>query len=823
MIIIRFQFLHALDLHMSQHTFRVIRNASSKRVLSTLIFSAMATQAMAQDSGDDLQVLSKVVVSASGFEQKIKDAPASVTVIGEEELKSKPYSSLADALRDVEGIDVGSGFDKNGNISITLRGLPPNYTVVMIDGRRQSDIGNLGPNNFGNSQFMYMPPLSAIERIEVVRGPMSTLYGADAIGGVINIITRKVPEKWGGSLDSSVTLQQDSQYGDDKKLDIYLGGPLVTEHLGVSLRGGIYERDPSNPSYSNSLPLPPTDAGGNPNDPFWVDQGSFGDKKIVAAKNWNFGTTLNWLVAKNHELSLSYDVAKQRYDNTDGQTGTLDGPESLWRASSQLIDGVSTVVVQPRVGYTRYQRVEREQVSLSHTGTYDFGKWVTTYTYNTSANLGRSLPLTVAERMALQELWDDNCPQLSDCRVNNSTFIVPEGLESVLTETFLPRPLRTLEITSHTLDTRVDTSIGDAHALSIGAQYYDTEMEDGVFGMFGDGYRSGTVQPHRQTAIFVEDHWGLTDELVATLGLRYDHHNEFGGNASPRVYLTWQTNDQWTLKGGVSTGYKTPSPDELFPGIVGFGGQGVSPSVGTPDLQPETSRNYEFAVYFDNLNNFNANATFFYSDFKDKIARADGVRNCYDINDVKYLSGDCVDIGPGWAALGYDSFRQDTNVDEVVTSGLELSTRYAFAPAWVLRANYTFTDSEQKSGLQRGLPLVNTPRDMLNGTLEWQMMERLSMSLVAEVRSKRYRGATTSEEGEHTLSYFKAYDLYHLRARYKFNDNLSFGAAINNLLDDDLSSITYTLNDDQNGYNRQPDYNTTEKARSVWLSANMSF
>jgi outer membrane receptor for ferrienterochelin and colicins len=762
--------------------------------LSSIISSVITTQAFAQEA-EESQALPKVVVSAAGFEQKIKDAPASVTVVGEEELKSKPYTSLADALRDVEGIDIGSGFDKNGNISITLRGLPADYTVVMINGRRQSDIGNIGPNNFGNSQFMYMPPLSAIERIEVVRGPMSTLYGADAIGGVINIITHKVPQKWVGSLDTSVTVQQDSQYGDDQKLDVYLGGPLVTDKLGVSLRGGIYERDPSDPSYSNALPLPATDVNGNANDPVWIDEGSFGDKKIVAAKNWNFGTTFDW----------------QRYDNTEGQTGTLDSVESLWRASNAGI-------VQPRVGYTSYQRVEREQISLSHTGAYDFGTWVTTYTYNTSANLGRSLPLTVAERAHLQEIWNDNCPTVASCRS------IPAGVRDVLEEEFLPRPLRTLEITSHTLDTRVDTSVGDAHALSIGGQYYDSEMEDGVFGMFGDGYRDGTIQPHRQSAVFVEDHWGLTDELVATLGLRYDHHNIFGGNASPRVYLTWQANEWWALKGGVSTGYKTPRPDQLFPGIVGFGGQGVSPMVGTPDLQPETSRNTEIAVYFDNLKGFNANATFFYNDFSDKIASADRVSNCYDANDVKYLSGDCVDIGPGWAVLGYNDFSQNTNIDKVATSGLELAARYALAENWAVKANYTLTDSEQRSGEDRGLPLVNTPRDMFNGSLEWQAATDLSLSLVAEVRSKRYRGATTSTTtGERTLNYYKAYELYHLRARYTVNDNLSFGAAINNLLDDDLSSITYTLNDDQNGYNRQPDYNTTEKARSFWLSANISF
>src|SRR5690606_28875955 len=93
----------------------------------------MSSVAIAQEGRQELK---KVVVSAAGFEQKITDAPASVTVVSREELEAKPYTSLADALRDVEGIDVGSGFDKNGNISITMRGLPSDYTLVLIDGKR---------------------------------------------------------------------------------------------------------------------------------------------------------------------------------------------------------------------------------------------------------------------------------------------------------------------------------------------------------------------------------------------------------------------------------------------------------------------------------------------------------------------------------------------------------------------------------------------------------------------------------------------------------------------------------------------------------------
>jgi outer membrane receptor for ferrienterochelin and colicins len=774
-----------------------------------LIGSVALVGSFAAAAQEEPKELKKVVVSAAGFEQKITDAPASVTVVSREELEAKPYTSLADALRDVEGIDVGSGFDKNGNISITMRGLPADYTLVMIDGKRQSDIGDIGPNNFGNSQFMYMPPLAAIERIEVVRGPMSTLYGADAIGGVINIITRKVADEWSGSISTGMTLQESSQYGDDRKTDIYVSGPLVEGLLGLAVRGSIYDRGQSDPTYSNELPLPDGSV--------WIDEGSFGDKKIVAAQNWNVGATLNWTPTEAHDLSLAYDIAKQRYDNTEGQSGTLDSVESLWRATGPII--------QPRVGYTEYQRVEREQVSLTHVGRFDFGTWETSLTNNRSTNLGRSLPLTVEERTQLQGIWNQAKADQGLTTANAKPALTP-AIRAQLEAQFLPRNLRTLEITSNTLDTKFDTAIGESHAISIGGQYYDAEMEDGVFGMDGGGYRDGAVQDHRQLAVFVEDHWALQDDLTATLGVRYDDHNIYGGNTSPRAYLTWRTNDNWTVKGGVSTGYKTPKPNQLFPGIVGFGGQGVSPFVGTPDLEAETSTNYEVAAYFDNLTGFSANATLFYNDFDDKIARHDAMPNCYNAGGTldPSVAGNCVDIGPGWAELGYTTFAQDINVDEVITQGFELGARYAITPAWIIRGNYTYTDSEQKSGAEEGLPLVNTPKNMINATLSWQATDRLSLSLVAEIRDERYRDSVVDPvTDELDERYFKSYELFHLGARFKASESVTLNARVNNLLDDDLSSISYTLNEAGDGYNRLNDYNTTEKARSFWLSADVTF
>lgn len=796
-------------------------HTQKKRFGKSYLASAIAVvslTALTVNAQEIKKSLDKVVVSAAGFEQKITDAPASVTVVSREELESRPYTSLPDALRDVEGIDVGSSFDKNGNISITMRGMASKYTLVLIDGKRQSDVGELGPNNFGNAQYMYMPPLAAIERVEIIRGPMSTLYGADAMGGVINIITRKVAKEWSGSITTGLTFQENSQFGDDKKVDFYTSGPLVEGLLGLTVRGSIYDREESDPGYpTTQLPLPSVDKNGEPNDPYWTAAATFGDRKIVSARNWNMGGTLAYTPHDKHTFELSYDVSKQKYDNTQGQTGTLDGIDSLWRAGANG-------KVTPRVGYTEYQRFEREQVSLTHVGELDFGRWETSLTHNTSENLGRSLPLTIQERDRLQEIWDDNCAVLRDCRASGSVFILPsKSVQDEIAAEFLPRPNREIGIDSYTLDTKLDTSIGESHAITLGAQYYDADMTDGVFGMDGAGFDKNAKAKHRQIAIFAEDHWALNDSLVATLGARFDDHNIFGDHLSPRVYLTWTASENLTLKGGVSTGYKTPEPNQLFSGITGFGGQGVNPMVGNPDLKPEESINYEAAIYFDNLQGFTANATVFYNDFKDRIANQSSAQNCYNVNDEKVLTEDCVDIGPGWAGYGFNSFSQSINIDKARTQGIELASRYEITPAWVIRGNYTFTDSEQTSGDEKGLPLVDTPEHMFNATLEWQVSDRFNMHLTSEVRSKRFDNLYTNADSVEYKRYFKAYEVFHLGASFKASDTLTLNARINNVFDKDLSTYSYVLNDAQNGYSRLADYPTTAASRSFWLSANMVF
>lgn len=179
----------------------------------------------------------QMVVTASGFSQQKKEAPATISVVDRKQLDEKPNRNVAEAIQDLPGVNVGSGSSDMSSGSIMMRGMDSSYTAFMVNSVKQNT-GEARPygQDLG-SEVNFLPPMEAIERIEVIRGPMSSLYGSDAIGGVVNVITKKPYglQDWTGALAANTFIQEDSSFGNTNQMNLFTMGPIVPDVLGVSV------------------------------------------------------------------------------------------------------------------------------------------------------------------------------------------------------------------------------------------------------------------------------------------------------------------------------------------------------------------------------------------------------------------------------------------------------------------------------------------------------------------------------------------------------------------------------------------------------------
>ncbi|WP_409160040.1 TonB-dependent receptor [Pectobacterium sp. B2J-2] len=675
-----------------------------------------------------------LVVTASGYEQKITEAAASISVVSQDELTKRKYNDLGEALSDVEGVDVRSSTGKTGGLDISIRGMPSEYTLILVDGIRQNGSSDVTPNGFGTMNTSFIPPLAAIERIEVIRGPMSTLYGSDAMGGVVNIITKRASKEWGGNITLDHTFQEDRDYGDASKFSIYSSGALIEDKLGLALRGNIFRRDASAVN-SSSTGQELSTRGPNP----------------VKSDNYLLGGKLSWLLDDRNTLWLDGEVSNQKYDNKQGQLGTL---------------GASG-------GYEDTLRYERRKVTLGSDNQLDFGTWNSSLSFNQTETKGRLIPGSAIADATVR------ANHAGDKRLLKNTNLI--------------------------LDTKVVSPIGDSHLLSVGGQYWNSVMKDGVVQV-----NSGEKFEQNSWSLFAEDEWRLLDSLALTTGARYEHHEAFGGHVSPRAYLVWNALDELTIKGGISTGYKTPKLSQLHNGISGVSRQGQSNTIGNPSLKPEKSVNTELGAYYEHFSGFSANATLFHNHFSNKI-------DSYDI--------DSNTIG----------FR---NIGKANTQGLELgSTIPLWSDNWTLNVNYTFTDSEQKGGENPGARLTNTPKHMANARVNWTVNEQLSTWLKAEYRGKTARftenydqlSAANKVVHDNLGSDFKSFTVVNLGGSYKISKDVTLNGSVNNLLDKDFTK-TYVF-PVGTGTTTAGDYFTSSQTttgsvlpgRNYWVSVNVNF
>ena len=627
----------------------------------------------------DSHELGQVTVTASGHAQQLEDAPASISVITREQIEQRYYQDATDALRDIPGVIItGGGSGDRGN-DIVIRGMPSQYTLILVDGKPVST-RETRPNGSAGFEQDWLPPLQSIERIEVVRGPMSTLYGSDAIGGVINVITRKVAEEWGGAVQLDTIIQDDSRSGDIQQGNFSLSGPLLADKLGLQVYGRTSSREEDR----------------------FVD--GFEEKNL---KNLN---------------------ARLSFTPTDNQDFTLEAGKTKQQRRSLI--GYSAPATGCRGGCTDSDNeFTRDLLALGHTGRWDFG--------------------------------------------TTDSYVQREEAENLSRE---------MKVTNTFAKTALVTPLGD-HLLTVGANFEKEELSDQTSNQISNR----TDVDASKWALFAEDEWMLPGNVSVTGGLRLDDDENYGSHVSPRLYGVWGMAPRWTLKGGVSTGFRSPSLREITPdwGQVSRGGD----VYGNPDLEPETSVNKELGLYFNAGRDLQANVTVFHNDFKDKITR--------------------IACPPSVCPGGPNQFGSDptyrVNVDEAVTQGVEAAVSTTLARTLDLTLSYTYTDSEQKSGEYKGEPLNQVPKHLASLQADWRVTSRLSPWLAV-----RYRGEESQPTTGPSSSSIVAPSntLVDAGLAFKLTPQATLNTGIYNIADKEIF---------------QDEYGYVEDGRRYWLGMRVSF
>lgn len=243
--------------------------------------------------------LEEVVVTANRLETATREVGSSITVITSKEIEQRQQKFLLDVLRSVPSLDVVRNGGPGSTTSVFMRGANSEHTLVLLDGIELND-----PSAPGGGYDFANLPADNIERIEILRGPQSTLYGSRAMGGVINVITRRGQGKPAGFLSAQ-------------------GGSFYTAAEKAGISGGTY-------LYNYALGLSRFDTGG-----FSAAGRKYGNTENDGYQNTSLNTRLG--ITPTSNLSIDFIVNYLRSRIALDNNGGIGGDDSNYIQKSEQI------------------------------------------------------------------------------------------------------------------------------------------------------------------------------------------------------------------------------------------------------------------------------------------------------------------------------------------------------------------------------------------------------------------------------------------------------------------------------------------------------
>ena len=539
----------------------------SLALLAVLAIPARAADDVPAHAADDgTKAFERVVVIATRTERSIADVPNTVDEIDRERMDQLLVNDLKDLFRYEPGVTVGSSFGRFGIGDIRIRGLGGNRVRIQTDGIAVPDAFSIGSFASANRNFV---DLDTLKRVEVVRGPTSSLYGSDALGGTVSFTTRDPSDylKAGKDAYFGFKLGFDGEWdGLVTGVTAAFGGERWSGLLSLGHRQGQQTRNQGEADGAGSARTRP-----NPQD---RAGGSLLGKLVFAPST---GQRFTLTVERNE-------------DHADTEMLTARGRQAL------------TGAINDRVAARDDQR--RTRVSLAHELDFD-GAFADAIDWQVYRQDSETTQYTLEQRTLpaptlkdVRERWFDFEQQVTGVQLNFRkslgtaiTHDLAWGLDVARTETEQRRDgVRRFPLTG------ASSPVMSPDTFPVRDFPISTTTNAAVYVQDEIGFAGGKLRlvpalrvdryelEPESDAIFAADNPG-----VALAGLNKT-------SVSPKLGAVWHVNDDWSLFGGYARGFRSPPYADVNIGLtnVQFGYTAIA----NPDLKPETNDGFELGLRY---------------------------------------------------------------------------------------------------------------------------------------------------------------------------------------------------------------------------------
>ena len=665
-----------------------------------------------------------------------------VSRISKDDIDKRPaVNDISEFVRTMPGVNLtgNTATGQRGNKrQIDLRGMGPENTLILIDGKpvnsRQSErISMRGERNTrGDSNWV---PVEEIESITVLRGPAATRYGSGAMGGVVNIVTKKVPKEFKGSVNYYTNQPQDSKEGATNRVGFNLGGPIIQDTLGFRIYGNLNKTD--------------ADAAD-------INAGHGNDSAagVEGVRNKDIAGRLQWKISPAQTLILDSSYSRQG---------------NIYNGDTQNSNPRSALVNSLADGKAETARLYRSAYSLTHDGAWEWGDTKNVISYERTVNSHLPEGLAGGPEGSYTGL-DFVQSRLKNLRFSSEANIPFKlGVDNVLT------------VGAEFTDSKLDDPASNSQGFKDQGK---TDVFDGI-----SAVRGGKAS-QRNWAAYVEDNISLTDKTHLIPAIRFDHNSDSGSNWSPALNFSHQIGENWLVKGGIARAYKAPNLYQTNPDFILYTrGQGCpidAPSsvrcyyMGNNNLKPETSINKEIGLEF-NKNGWQASATYFHNAYRNKIVIGENIIATSNIGNwllqwentpKATISG----IEGNLVIPLHDTLKWSNNFTYMHKSEDYQGNPLSLVPKHTLNSTLSWTPNER---FDANLTFTHYGRTKPRGVA----INRLE-------RDGNLRAGVTPLTSEHNQTQVGSYGIWGINAGYNWNKRVAVRGGVSNLFNKKLYRTT---------------------------------